>query len=415
LLSQGSRETNLTKSVTDLRLLQVAPRVPWPLDTGAKLRNYHLARALAAHLSVTLVAFGNDTSNGQLNEAYQRIVTVPRNEGYSVGNMFRGAIGRTPLPLLNYTTPEMADALQRLLAEESFDLIQVESIHLMNYLPALRAASNQPPIVCDWHNVESDLMRQYAERERSLARRTYARRTARLMSEAETRALKEFDAHIAVSEVDAKRLQAVNSDAKIFVIENGVDAAHYANEQSATRNRIVFVASMDYHANIEGATNFARDVWPMIHKQQPHLQFTIVGRNPSPQVTELSSIAGIEVTGSVADVRPYYREALAAVVPLNVGGGSRLKILEAMAAGVPVVSTKLGAEGLDVSDGENILLAETTAQLAQGILKVIDDSDLRARLITGGHALVRARYDWSILGAKLLEQYQTILSGMKRD
>jgi glycosyltransferase involved in cell wall biosynthesis len=258
-------------------------------------------------------------------------------------------------------------------------------------------------------------MRQYAERERSVARRTYARRTARLMSEAEECALKEFDAHIAVSDVDAKRLQSINSDAKVFVIENGVDAAHYADQESATKNRLVFVGSMDYHANIEGATNFARTVWPTIQETQPNLRFTIVGRNPPAEVTDLSSIAGVEVTGSVADVRPYYREALAAVVPLNVGGGSRLKILEAMAAGVPVVSTRLGAEGLDVSDGENILLAESTAQLANGILKAIETSDLRTRLITGGHVLVRARYDWSMLGAKLLEQYEMLLTAMTRD
>jgi sugar transferase (PEP-CTERM/EpsH1 system associated) len=410
-----SRETNLTKNVTDLRLLQVAPRVPWPLDTGAKLRNYHLARVLAGNIRVTLAAFGDDPSNDQLGETYQRIVTVPRSESYPVGNMLRGAIGRTPLPLLNYTTPEMAGALERLLAEDRFDLIQIESIHLMNYLPLLRGASNHPLIVCDWHNVESDLMQQYAERERNVARRTYARRTARLMSEAEARALKEFDAHIAVSEVDRKRLQSINSDAETFVIENGVDAAHYADEQSATKNRIVFVGSMDYHANIEGATNFARTVWPVIQQKQSNLRFTIVGRNPPAEVTDLSSIAGIEVTGSVADVRPYYREALAAVVPLNVGGGSRLKILEAMAAGVPVVSTRLGAEGLDVSDDENILLAESSAQLANGILKVSDTADLRARLITGGHALVRARYDWSMLGAKLREQYEILLAGMKRN
>ena len=298
------RETNLTKNVTDLRLLQVAPRVPWPLDTGAKLRNYYLARAMSGDMSVTLLAFGDDASSGRLNEAYRRIVTVPRNETYSVGNMLRGAIGRTPLPLLNYTTSEMASALERLLAEDHFDLIQVESIHLMNYLLVLRNARNHPLVVCDWHNVESDLMRQYAERERSAARRTYARRTARLMSEAERRALKEFDAHIAVSEVDAKRLRSVNSDAKIFVIENGVDGEHYAGDQAGTKNRIVFVGSMDYHANIEGATNFARAVWPMIQQQQPKLRFTIVGRNPPAEVTELSSIAGIEVTGSVADVRP---------------------------------------------------------------------------------------------------------------
>ncbi len=389
--------------------------MPWPLDTGAKLRNYHLARALAGSISVTLVAFGDETSNEQLHEAYRRIVTVPRNESYSAGNILRGAFGPTALPLLNYTTPEMAEALQRLLADEDFDLVQVESIHLMNYLPALRAARHQPLVICDWHNVESDLMRQYAEHQTNFARRIYAQRTARLMSAAEERARKEFDAHLAVSEVDARRLQSINSRAQISVIENGVDAAHYADDQSAIKNRIVFVGSMDYHANIEGVTNFARAVWPAIHRQHSNLQFTIVGRNPPPAVRELSAVAGVEVTGSVADVRPYYVEALAAVVPLNVGGGSRLKILEAMAARVPVVSTRLGAEGLEVSDGENILLAESPAHLADAALKVIVTADLRARLISGGQALVKARYDWTILGAKLLEQYQILLAGMKRD
>ena len=265
--------------------------------------------------------FGDETSNVRLGEAYQRIVTVPRSETYSVGNMFRGAIGRTPLPLLNYH-PEMSAALERLLAEDHFDLIQVESIHLMTISPCCgREQSSVDRMRLAQRRIGSDV--QYADRERNVARRAYARRTARLMSEAEARALKEFDAHIAVSEVDAKRLQSINSDAKIFVIENGVDAAHYGNEQSATKNRIVFVGSMDYHANIEGATSFARSVWPTIQQQQPNLRLTIVGRNTAAEVTEISSIAGIEVTGSVADVRPYYREALAAVVPLNVGGGGR--------------------------------------------------------------------------------------------
>ena len=366
-------------------------------------------------MSVTLTAFGEDPANDRLNEAYERIVTVTRSEKYSVGKMLRGAIGRTPLPLLNYTTPAMTSALERLLAENEFDLIQVESIHLMNYLPALRTARNHPPIVCDWHNVESDLMRQYAGHESNFARRTYARRTARLMSEAEERALTIFDAHIAVSEVDAKRLRSINSDAKIFVIENGVDAAFYAGEHSDTKNRIVFVGSMDYHANIEGAASFVRDVWPMIHQRQPALRFTIVGRNPPAVITELGSTAGVEVTGSVADVRPYYLEALAAVVPLNVGGGSRLKVLEAMAAGVPVVSTTLGAEGLDVNDGENILLVESVTKIAAAIFKLIDDPDLSTRLIAGGGQLVRRRYDWSMLGAKLRDEYQTLLGGLKRD
>jgi len=407
-----SRETKLTKNVTDLRLLQIAPRVPWPLDTGAKLRNFHLARVLGRNLSVTLLAFGGDAAGDQLKPIYRRIVTVPRSETYSLSNMLRGAIGRTPLPLLNYTTAEMSQALETLLAEDHFDLVQIESIHLMNYLPRLRRAGKQMSIVCDWHNVESDLMRQYAEREPHAARRAYAKRTALLMRAAEKRALKEFDAHLVVSDLDAQRLQSIDAQARIIVIENGVDATHYVDEQAGEKNRLVFVASMDYHANIEGATSFARHVWPLIRQQQPNLRFAVVGRNPPAEVVALSSIAGIEVTGSVSDVRPYYREALAAVVPLNVGGGSRLKILEAMAAGVPVVSTKLGAEGLEVSQGKNILLAESNPQLAAEIVKVIDDLELRARLIAGGHALVRSRYDWSILGTTLLDQYQD-LTGLK--
>jgi len=399
----------------NLRVLQFAPRTPWPLDTGAKLRNYHLARILAMQARISLLAFGDEQNNtSALDPVYERIVTVPRLAGYSFAKVLRGAVGRTPLPLLNYTTNEMSKRLAHVLAENDFDIVQVEGIHLMNYLPVIRAARSHPIVVCDWHNIESDLMGQYAEREQSVARKTYARRTARLMNEFEQRALNEFDGHIVVSEPDAERLRRMNSRARIFVVENGVDVDYYASEQSAGKKRVVFVGSMDYHANIDGAINFARNVWPAVRGKKPELVFTIVGRDPSPEVRALSSKDGVEVTGSVDDVRPFYREAIAAVVPLNVGGGSRLKILEAMAAGVPVVSTKLGAEGLDSSDGENILLTDGPAEIGEAVIRIIDDNELAGRLIAGGYALIRERYDWSTLGAKLLNQYQAMASEMSR-
>jgi glycosyltransferase involved in cell wall biosynthesis len=156
--------------------------------------------------------------------------------------------------------------------------------------------------------------------------------------------------------------------------------------------------------------NFTQHVWPVIRDRKPHLSFTIVGRNPSAEVLGLSSNHGVEVTGSVDDVRPFYREAIAAVVPLNVGGGSRLKILEAMAASVPVVSTTLGAEGLEVSNGENILLAGSDQEIAGAIINLIDDDSLRRRLIAGGQALAKSRYDWSSLGGKLVDEYQRLLA-----
>jgi polysaccharide biosynthesis protein PslH len=369
---------------------------------------------LSQRANITLLAFGDhDPSTSDLEKIYERTIPVPPPRGYSLDKMVLGAVGRTPLPLLNYTTEQMKQALAKLLAENHFDVIQVESIHLMNYLPIVRSRSPGSVVVCDWHNIESELMEQYSDHA-NLARRVYARKTARLMKEAEKRALDEFDAHLAVSHGDAERMQSVNRAANISVIENGVDARHFAIEDCDPKRRLVFVGSMDYHANIEGAITFARDVWPELHQRKPQIIFTIVGRDPAPAVRQLSSLPAIEVTGSVEDVRPYYRDAFAAVVPLNVGGGSRLKILEAMAAGVPVVSTSQGAEGLEVLNSENILLADGPPQLVEAVTKVIDDEPLRRKLIESARKLVTERYDWAILGAKLHSYYTQILSARAR-
>jgi sugar transferase (PEP-CTERM/EpsH1 system associated) len=408
-----------------MRVLHFAPRVCWPLDTGAKLRNYHLARVLSAKTDITLLAFTDaDQSLGELEKLYQQVITVPRDRGYTLSKIIRGTLGSTPLPVLNYTTDSMKRALESILSEQDFDIVQVESIHLMDYLPIITAARQRPLMICDWHNIESELMRRYSEREPNILRRAYAQKTARLMSEFERRAMHEFDAHVAVSQRDAERLRNLNADARVFVIENGVDTAYYSDEEIATArsaalgpgalgrpNRIVFVGSMDYHANIDGAVNFARDVWPGLHNRRSELIFTIVGRDPAPEVRALATSRGIEVTGTVDDVRPFYREAMAAIVPLKVGGGSRLKILEAMAAGVPVVSTTLGAEGLDVRHGENILIADSNEQLAEAISNVVENGELQKRLSSAGRALASEHYDWSRLGANLFETYQQLLGG----
>ena len=407
-----------------MHVLQLAPKVCWPLDTGAKLRNYHLARVLAERARVTLLAFtDHEQSIANLEKSYEQVVTVTREPDYTFSKMLRGVLGTTPLPVLNYTNDSMTRAVESLLGEQDFDVVQIESIHLMAYLPNIRAARSRPLIVCDWHNIESELLRRYSERESNVARRAYARKTARLMSQLERRALIEFDAHLVVSVRDAERLRNIDSEAQVSLIENGVDMAHYSDDEieaayatwaaaDAARKtkRIVFVCSMDYHANVDGAVSFGREVWPRVRDRQPELVFTVVGRDPAPEVRALTTIPGIEVTGTVDDVRPFYREALAAIVPLKVGGGSRLKILEAMAAGVPVISTTLGAEGLNVRDSENILIADTNEQLAEAIVSVVESEEQCKRLSNAGRALISRHYDWSQLGTNLLEIYQKLLA-----
>jgi sugar transferase (PEP-CTERM/EpsH1 system associated) len=399
-----------------MRVLQFAPRVCWPLDTGAKLRNYHLARVLAQRARVSLLAFTDqELSSNNLAALYEQVITVPRDSAYTPAKVLRGVLGKTPLPVLNYTTNAMKQKLERLVSENDFDIVQVESIHLMSYLPIIRKGRRRSLVVCDWHNIESELMHRYSEREQGLLRRAYASRTARLMSEFERRALREFDAHVTVSQRDAEQLRDHNPVARIFVIENGVDTAFYSDLESrvaneSPANRIVFVGSMDYHANIDGAVNFAREVWPRVRERHPELTFTIVGKDPASEVRELAQLPGVEVTGTVDDVRPFYRAAIAAVVPLNVGGGSRLKILEAMAAGVPVVSTTLGAEGLKVQHDENILIADTNEQLAEAIISLVENETRSHELSSAGRALVASRYDWSSLGDELFRTYEELLS-----
>ncbi|MDQ1637748.1 MAG: polysaccharide biosynthesis protein PslH [Pyrinomonadaceae bacterium] len=419
-----------------MRVLHFAPRVCWPLDTGAKLRNYHLARVLAERADVTLLAFGgNEQPPNNPENPYAKVVTVKRDPGYTAAKIIRGAVGRTPLSLLNYTTAAMKQALAQILSEQDFDVVQVESIHLMGYLPILRAATARPHVICDWHNIESELMQRYSERESNLLRRTYARKTARQLRTLEQKATHDFDGHVVVSQRDRERLLQLDSASSISVIENGVDSAYYSDQEMekahaawlthphpdraaidgvmpspSKANRIVFVGSMDYHANIDGVVDFAREIWPQIYERNPELVLTIVGRDPAAEVRQLASLRGIEVTGTVADVRPYYLEAVAAIVPLNVGGGSRLKILEAMAAGVAVVSTTLGAEGLEVQHGVNILIADTNAQLLDAITGVVENEGLRQKLYDAGRALVSNRYDWARAGESLFGIYERLLA-----
>jgi glycosyltransferase involved in cell wall biosynthesis len=454
-----------------LRVLHFVPRECWPLDTGAKLRNYHLAREVARQCRITLLTFseqGHDSTSPpathsenkeqtisqdsiatrqtsvrpetdlpQPVEFYERIVRVARDKGYTLSKVVRGALLSTPLPVLNYTTSMMAKALARVLDEQDFDIVQVESIHLAAYLPIIRAARNRPLVICDWHNIESELMQRYSEHAPGVMRRTYARRTARQLAALERRALLDFDAHVTVSSEEQEKLLKSAPVARIELIENGVDTGYYQEEliarahadwmtqsrassdqpksggddsrAGAQKRRVLFVGSMDYHANIDAVTHFAREVWPHVRAQHPDLVFTIVGRDPASEVKQLKSLPGIEVTGTVDDVRPYYYDALMAVIPLRVGGGSRLKILEAMAASVPVVSTRLGAEGIKAEDGVNIVLADTSEDLQRAISSLVKDEKQRRELATGGLALVSAHYGWPRLGARLIDTYQQLL------
>jgi glycosyltransferase involved in cell wall biosynthesis len=394
-----------------MRILYFTSRECWPPNTGARLRDYHFARQLAARARVTYLGLRNPADPPPTpipaDTGLERSALIDKAPNFSPGKIIRGLIGPEPITVLNNRSARIEAELTRTLNEvDGFDSVQVEGVHLVSYIPLLRAARRKPLIIADWHNIESEIMWRYSEKT-SFARRLYAQRTAKLIENMELKLLRECDIHVVCSLREQSKLLERVPNARIEIVGNGVDVAHFTeaarNPANTERRDILFVGSMDYHANIEAALEFARDAWPAVRASHPDFRFVIVGRNPPQQIRDLAARPGIVVTGTVDDTRPWYRSALAVVVPLRTGSGTRLKILEAMAAGVPVVSTRLGAEGLNVHDGENILLAETAAEMRQGVDLLSQSPERWQALAAAGHALVEREYDWKSLGQRLFE------------
>ncbi len=395
-----------------MRVLFLSPRQSCPANSGAKLREFHLARSLSQQAEVSLLAFASDPD--PLRSAapfFREIVAVPPPRRYTPQKLLRGLIGPQPLSVLNYSTAPMRDALTSLLRRSSFDVVQIEGYVLESYVPVIVDLAKPPVLVYNWHNIESELMLRYAAQNPSPARRLYAKRTAHLLANTERSILaRPGAAHLVCSERERNLLLSRAPHASVHLVPNGVDFQAFSSLSPAPeRNRLLFVGLMDYHANIDAAVSFSREVWPRVHQAWPHLRFTIAGANPAPPVRELAALPGIEVTGTVPSLLPYYAEAAASLVPLKTGGGTRLKIIEAFAAGVPVVSTAVGAEGLNAVPGRHFLAAESPDEWCAALQHILDDPKAATLIAEQARSFAHDAYDWNAIGNTLCRIYSDLL------
>jgi sugar transferase (PEP-CTERM/EpsH1 system associated) len=391
-----------------MRILFLSQHQLWPLTSGARLRNYYLASGLAKRCSVTFfeIRQPGDANDPPAPRAdFERIFSVVKDRSYTIPKILRGMAGPVPLTVLNFYSPRIATELERVLAEGRFDTVQIENVHLSEYLPVIRRATGPLRIVSDWHNIESELMRRYAENTRSIPTKIFARRTATLIANSETRMMNGCDAQVVPSERERQTLLARSGRASIHVVPNGVDVSAFTPASPSAGSSLLFVGSMDYHANVDAVTWFVREVWPGVAARHPELEFVIAGRNPAKAAQALAS-GRIRVTGTVDDVRPYYEQAFAVVVPLRVGAGTRLKILEAMAAGVPVISTRLGAEGLDAQPGRDLLIADSPEEMIDALDALTPEK--RSAIAAAGRKLVEQAYDWRLLAERLYRIHEEV-------
>jgi len=394
-----------------MRILVLSPRQCWPTDTGAKLREYHLVRQLAMHAEVTLLAFGAQNLAEGLPFC-REVIVVPPPPRYTPVKLLRGLLGSQPVSVLNYTSDAMRQALEQLLGREQFDAVQIEASVMAGYAEIISSRPNAPAIVYDWHNIESELMRRFAEQAGSLPKRFYAAITARRLEALERGMLRSGATHIVCSQREQEQLRRIAPGAAIEFVPNGVDTSGFAGASNSAEGQpqsLVFVGSMNYHANVEGVLYFVERIWPELRRDFPQITLTLVGSSPTPAILALAGRPGIEVTGTVPDTKPYYSRASVAIVPLLTGGGTRLKILEAMAAGVPVLSTRLGAEGLGASPGEDIVIAETEAEWLTSLRRLLTDAPYAGSVAEKGLHLVHEKYDWRIPGETLARLYQNLI------
>jgi sugar transferase (PEP-CTERM/EpsH1 system associated) len=393
-----------------MRILWLKSDLLLPLDKGGKLRTWHLMRHLARRHEITYLAFrepGQPAADVEgMKEVAARVETITRGEpAKGTLRFYLDAALHLfdPLPYAvgKYRSSEYRRKLARLLADETFDLIVCDFL-----FPAVNLPKRLPcPAVMFTHNVESEIWRRHAETKPGLLGRLLYGAQHRRMLRYERRTLARFDGVLAVSDADRETFARLYPGAitqPVHVVPTGVDTEYFVpSGGSHQASNLIFTGSMDWLPNEDAMLYFCRDVMPAIRAEVPDATLTIVGRTPTPAVKKLAEAQGVTVTGRVDDVRPYMRDAAVYIVPLRIGGGTRLKIFEAMAMGKAVVSTTIGAEGLPVTDGEHVLLADEPTTFARAVVHLIRDTEHRRRLEAAARTLVLARYDWSAVAGEL--------------
>ncbi len=394
-----------------MKILWLNANLLLPLDKGGKLRTWHLMRHLARHHHITYVAFGDETTPRAaiegMREACDEVVTVPRREPTKgtvafYADVVRYLANRLPYAVAKYRSGEYERRVRGLLDAGGFDLAVCDFLVPAVNLPADLGC----PAVVFTHNVEAEIWRRHAEtRRRSLAGvlfRTQWRRMLRF----ERQTLARFGLVLAVSDADRATFGRLYDPALVsrtFVVKTGVDTQYFspASPRVVSPKHLVFTGSMDWIPNEDAMVHFVRDVLPLIREQEPDVTISIVGRAPTPAVLALRNRPGVEVTGAVDDVRPHVAKAAVYVVPLRIGGGTRLKIFEAMSMAKAVVSTSVGAEGLPVTPGRDIVIEDDPPRFASAVVDLLRNEVRQAALERRARELVVGHYDWAAAGRDL--------------
>jgi sugar transferase (PEP-CTERM/EpsH1 system associated) len=374
-----------------------------PVDKGGRIRTYHMLAELRKTHRVTYVCLDDGAASpdavARASEYCHELVRVPMTPQPKGTPRFylallRNLLSRLPYAVSKYKSPALRSEIVRVVGTGSVDVVVCDFL-----TPSLNVPTDDrgQRTVLFQHNVEAMIWRRHAEVASTPIRRAYMRSQWRRMRAHEERECARFDQVIAVSPEDAHTFRTDYGLTAVSWVPTGVDTQYFRRDPNAARSRyeLVFTGSMDWMPNQDAVSHMVDAIMPRIRQRVPEVTLTIVGRNPPPAIRALACAhSDVCVTGSVADVRPYLARGAVFVVPMRVGGGTRLKIYEAMAMGCPVVSTTIGAEGLPLTHGETIALADEPAEFADAVIALLHAPEEATRMAERAERLVRGSFGW---------------------
>lgn len=401
-----------------MRLLFLTPQFPYPPHKGTTLRNYNLIAQLAARHTIDVLSFHDTTAlpASPLDELCRRLAVVPAPARSLSRRALDTLLSPWPDMGLRLWSPRFRDLLLSWLAAGQYDVVQIEGIELARYAFSLSPRSSAR-LIFDAHNAEYLLQERIARAERAARGWSigaiYSTLQARKLRGFERRSCQRADVVAAVSAADAAALRQLDPTLNVHVIPNGIDTTYYDRSQVTPLDlpprSLVFTGTLDFRPNVEAVLWFADRVWPKIRAARPEARFFVVGQRPHARLDRLRADPSIVITGAVEDTRPYIAGAAAYVIPLQMGGGTRFKLLEALALRVPVISTTLGVEGFDVAADRELVLADDAASFAEAVIEVVGNLAKSRALGEAGRTFAE-RYDWRLIVPLFEEAYRAVVS-----
>lgn len=403
-----------------MKVLFLSQIVPYPPHGGVLQRGYHLIRELGRHASVHLLAFVHpdvlgttallEESRHAMLECCERVEYFPlwvkQSKLHLAAGLGMSLPSSKPFSMLAHRSPNFGRRTDATLSSWRPDILHADTLALDQFVPRDTATAT----VLTHHNIESMLMRRRAQVETRWAARTFLERETVKLEHWEQLASPRYDMNVTMSVNDARELERLAPASRIAVVPNGVNTDYFTTAFGEETPALIYTGGMNMFANRDAVLHFLSDMWPLVTAAVPDVRFYAVGQDPPAELREFAAKdPRVVVTGFVDDIRPYVRKAAVYVVPLRVGGGTRLKVLDAMASGKALVSTSVGCEGIGVTPGEHLLIGDTPGQFADATIALLRDQARRTALGTAARELVESTYAWPIVGRQLLDAYDGAL------